>query len=379
MRRLTILALGAMAALGLAACGGEPAPTPTSPGTDPTSTPTATPEPHEPINVPAWVLDLIERFEVEDVTNPPRSIEQRLYRGETVYFVPQICCDVFSDLYDASGELIAHPDGGIAGIGDGRAPDFGSVSTLTRVVWIDGRGPEGRELVDAPIDEARVVRLDDAARYSLYVRSGLSNGCHRFAGWEIDGGRLSSEGLIEVHVRNTVPTAKDIACTEIYGMVESTIPLPFDFDPGAMYSVGVNGMRVEFTPGEIDPQEQARLDAAKLRWAQAGMSSYTARMEWRCFCPAEFRGPVLLVVEDGVLVSATYAEGSELSGPADVSGFATVDGMFDKLQEALDVPAHEVAALYDLSLGYPKQGFIDELEFAIDEERGFTWELITRG
>ena len=58
------------------------------------------------------------------VANPPASVTRYDYKGNTVYFVPQRCCDIFSDLYDAEGNIIGHPDGGITGQGDGRVPDF---------------------------------------------------------------------------------------------------------------------------------------------------------------------------------------------------------------------------------------------------------------
>ena len=71
-----------------------------------------------------WLADLIHKLESEPVANPPLSITQYAYNDQIVYFVPQRCCDIFSDLYDAFGNIIAHPDGGITGGGDGRASDF---------------------------------------------------------------------------------------------------------------------------------------------------------------------------------------------------------------------------------------------------------------
>ena len=64
---------------------------------------------------PEWLADL----EVKTLDNPPRSVTKYQTKGETVYYVVKECCDQFSDLLDADGELIGHPDGGIAGRGDG--------------------------------------------------------------------------------------------------------------------------------------------------------------------------------------------------------------------------------------------------------------------
>jgi hypothetical protein len=49
----------------------------------------------------------------------PRSITRYEYQGETVYYVLKESCDQFSDLLDANGNLLGHPDGGITGRGDG--------------------------------------------------------------------------------------------------------------------------------------------------------------------------------------------------------------------------------------------------------------------
>ena len=49
----------------------------------------------------------------------PQSITKYQNKGETVYYVVPRCCDQFSDLWDAEGNLIGHPDGGITGGGDG--------------------------------------------------------------------------------------------------------------------------------------------------------------------------------------------------------------------------------------------------------------------
>ncbi|MCR4340166.1 MAG: hypothetical protein NUW01_09825 [Gemmatimonadaceae bacterium] len=82
---------------------------------------------------------MIAQIEREPVTNPPSSIVRYQYKDETVYYRPSRCCDVFSDLYDFSGVLICHPDGGIAGAGDGRCGDFAATRSAGQIVWADSR------------------------------------------------------------------------------------------------------------------------------------------------------------------------------------------------------------------------------------------------
>jgi len=86
-----------------------------------------------------WVNQLIKKFQSEPVGNPPQSIWRYEYKGEIVYYIPPQCCDQFSILYDANGNIICAPDGGFTGGGDGRCPDFFSERTNEKLVWKDTR------------------------------------------------------------------------------------------------------------------------------------------------------------------------------------------------------------------------------------------------
>lgn len=89
--------------------------------------------------LPSCMVKLIAKFKQEDVQNPPRKIFSYTYYGATVYYVSPPCCDFFSDLYDSNCKIIAHPDGGITGRGDGRAKDFVKLRTNEKLVWEDLR------------------------------------------------------------------------------------------------------------------------------------------------------------------------------------------------------------------------------------------------
>ncbi|MBK7884687.1 MAG: hypothetical protein IPJ81_13565 [Chitinophagaceae bacterium] len=81
----------------------------------------------------------MKTFSAEEKTNPPRSIYQYTYNNATVYYVPAKCCDFFSDLYDSKCNIIAHPDGGFTGRGDGTAKDFFEKRTNEKLIWRDER------------------------------------------------------------------------------------------------------------------------------------------------------------------------------------------------------------------------------------------------
>ncbi|MEO5984713.1 MAG: hypothetical protein ABIP80_04365 [Ferruginibacter sp.] len=91
------------------------------------------------VSAPQCILNLIKAFKEEDVQNPPRKMYSYSYKGSTVYYVTPPCCDFFSDLYDSNCKLIAHPDGGITGKGDGRLKDFVEMRSNEKIVWEDAR------------------------------------------------------------------------------------------------------------------------------------------------------------------------------------------------------------------------------------------------
>lgn len=86
-----------------------------------------------------WIENLIEQFQRAPVGNPPQSIWRYEYQGRVVYFVPAQCCDQYSQLYDANGNLLCAPDGGFGGSGDGRCPDFFTLRRNESLVWKDPR------------------------------------------------------------------------------------------------------------------------------------------------------------------------------------------------------------------------------------------------
>lgn len=82
---------------------------------------------------------MIADFSAEERQNPARKIISYHYNGSTVYYVPAICCDNYSDLYDTACNLIGHPDGGFTGRGDGRIVGFKDDAYGAKVVWADKR------------------------------------------------------------------------------------------------------------------------------------------------------------------------------------------------------------------------------------------------
>ena len=112
-----------IAAAGLTACGA--------------GAPSGGPASQSPI--PKAVAALIHDLETAPVRNPPAFVARYDYAGHVVYYVPPHCCDFFGDLYDAAGQVICHPDGGLTGKGDGRCPDFFTQRQHETIIWRDSR------------------------------------------------------------------------------------------------------------------------------------------------------------------------------------------------------------------------------------------------
>ena len=91
------------------------------------------------VTIPVCIKELIKKLESEPVTNPASKIYSYIFEGKTVYYVPPVCCDNFSDLYNDSCKIIAHPDGGFTGKGDRKKPTFHEDKKEEKLIWEDKR------------------------------------------------------------------------------------------------------------------------------------------------------------------------------------------------------------------------------------------------
>lgn len=90
-------------------------------------------------DAPPCIRALIIEMQKEEVRNPPASVWQYEYNGQTVYYIPPYCCDMYGTLYNSNCEIICHPDGGFTGKGDGRCTDFSSKRKNEKLIWKDNR------------------------------------------------------------------------------------------------------------------------------------------------------------------------------------------------------------------------------------------------
>ena len=109
-----------------------------------------------------------------------------------------------------------------------------------------GSGDPGYEVVQvaAPIESVRIsVAESFPPQYFVHIVSGLPSGCASFDGFKVD----RADDLITISVTNLEPAPGQlVACTKIYGIVQTNVALGSDFEPGRTYTVVVNDVRETF-------------------------------------------------------------------------------------------------------------------------------------
>ena len=84
--------------------------------------------------LPIWLDEWVISLDAGKVEFPPQSITRYALQGEEFYCVVKECCNQFSDLLDADGNLIGHPDGGITARCDG-VTEFSPMGQEGDVIW----------------------------------------------------------------------------------------------------------------------------------------------------------------------------------------------------------------------------------------------------
>lgn len=110
----------------------------------------------------------------------------------------------------------------------------------------------------------------------------------------------------------------------------------------------------------------------RAQWEATGPASYVYALRHTCFCSPEAIGPVRVTVDESSVTARVYVDSSEPVDPDFHGSFPDIDGLFDVLEDAIEREAHQIDVTWHESDGYPVSIFVDYIEFAADEERGFT-------
>lgn len=207
-------------------------------------TATQPPDGGTPGENPQWLNQVIQQLKNEPVANPPTSVTRYEYKGQIVYYVPPQFADIWSTLYDANGKIIAHPDGGISGNGDGRAQDFLKEKKNGLLIWTDDRAYDPDMIkATAPIESIEILVAESyPPQYFALVVSGLQNSCVRYGGFYLN----RNGDKINIEMVNWKPADQDTPCLEVYTEIQTNIPLGSDFESDKKYIVDVNGKTETF-------------------------------------------------------------------------------------------------------------------------------------
>ena len=125
------------------------------------------------------------------------------------------------------------------------------------------------------------------------------------------------------------------------------------------------------SPLEIERND---FEEAKLRWENSGIADYSFQLRRVCGeCLPD--GPVLIVVEDGEIVSTEWI-GTPPPQPA-VPFALTIDELLALIGETLAERPHRVTSSYARA-GYPIDVSFDMDEVAVDDEWGVSIREFTR-
>ncbi len=113
---------------------------------------------------------------------------------------------------------------------------------------------------------------------------------------------------------------------------------------------------------QIDPADQAELQAAREVWASKEILDYSYKVRRFCFCSQDYTRPRNIVVESGKPVKRRQTKAYR-----DVD---TVENLFKKAQATLDDDSSSVR--YDATYGYPRVINSDPSFMIADEEVSFT-------
>jgi hypothetical protein len=119
------------------------------------------------------------------------------------------------------------------------------------------------------------------------------------------------------------------------------------------------------------------LARAQARWEREGPASYQVTISRSCFCLSE--GAVVVTVTDGLVESRQY-----VSTGANVSEqfehlFPSVDGLFDRIEEARRQGVARLDVTYDPTYGHPVRIAIDEVARMVDDELVYSvWDFRPR-
>ena len=123
-------------------------------------------------------------------------------------------------------------------------------------------------------------------------------------------------------------------------------------------------------PSVVDGSAQRALDAARERWAAAGIRDYRMRLQLSCFCPPDYTRAHEVRIRGGRLVGRV---------PSQLRSHATVPRLFARIAEAIRARPARLTVTYAPATGRPTGVAVDRSLRIADEESAVSVTGFRRG
>jgi hypothetical protein len=107
------------------------------------------------------------------------------------------------------------------------------------------------------------------------------------------------------------------------------------------------------------PRFEFELATAQARWQREGPASYRITIARSCECLPEMSGPVVVTVVDGLVTARQDVRTGAASSTLYASLFPSVEGLFGKIESAVEEGSRTISVRYDPVYGFPTRILID--------------------
>ena len=113
---------------------------------------------------------------------------------------------------------------------------------------------------------------------------------------------------------------------------------------------------------------QQVLNTHLAQWKKTRSEKYVYEFRRNCFCPPDYRKPVIIRVNKNEVMDARFKD-SNKPLPSGLKGNRrTIDSLFQAIQDAINRKAYSIKVKYNQQYGYPESIAVDYHKMMSDEE-----------
>ncbi len=116
--------------------------------------------------------------------------------------------------------------------------------------------------------------------------------------------------------------------------------------------------------------EQRALNEHIALWQRSNIASYQYIYRRLCFCPQE--QDIVVIVVSGQVSQAFRSPAGTFLTASELANVFTVEGLFNKVQDAINQRVSKLTVTYNSQLGFPESISIDPIQNLADDETTYT-------